>query len=103
MFSKSSRYAPIPDLEIRDDVGRIVRYKARRFLPQAGRIPAKGGAVVRQGDRLDLIAARTLGQSQFFWRIADANDAMDPFQLTARSNRTLRVPVPQIEGPLPPQ
>ncbi|MEO1365885.1 MAG: hypothetical protein AAFX50_01825 [Acidobacteriota bacterium] len=103
MFTKSSRYAPIPELEILDENGRTARYKARRFLPQAERIAAKGTVLVHQSDRLDLIAARTLDKSELFWRIADANDAMDPFELTAESNRRLRIPVPQIEGPLPPQ
>ena len=102
MFTSTSRYAPIPDLEIVNDQGHVVTYKARRFLPQAGRLPSRGEAIVKQGDRLDLIAAQTLGQSLLFWRIADANDAMDPFELVERPNRRLRVPVPQIEGPLPP-
>lgn len=102
MFTSSSRYAPIEDLEIVDDQGHVVRYKARRFLPQADRLPSRGEALVQQSDRLDLIAARTLGQSLLFWRLADANDAMDPFVLVERPNRKLRVPVPQIEGPFPP-
>lgn len=102
MFSSGSRYAPIPDLEIVDRQGHVVRYKGRRFLPQAERIASRGEAVVQQSDRLDLVTARTLGPPQLFWRIADANDAMDPFQLVQRPNRKLRVPVPQIEGPLPP-
>jgi nucleoid-associated protein YgaU len=45
---------------------------------------------VKQSDRLDLIAARTLGDPLLFWRIADANDAMNPFDLLTR--RALRIP-----------
>lgn len=52
---------------------------------------------VTQGDRLDLIASRTLGNPEHFWRICDANNAMNPFDLTAEIGRTLRIPVPQIE------
>ena len=51
---------------------------------------------VIRGDRLDLIAARTLGDPEQFWRVCDANDAMNPVILTEEPGRTLRVPVPQV-------
>ena len=50
-----------------------------------------------QGDRLDLIAHRTLGDSQQFWRICDANNAMKPADLTAELNQIIRVPLPQSD------
>jgi nucleoid-associated protein YgaU len=54
---------------------------------------------VNQGDRLDLIAARALGDPELFWRICDANNAMDPLELTAEPGRRLRVAIPQsVEG-----
>ena len=46
---------------------------------------------------MDLIAARTIGDAEQFWRICDANDAMNPADLTAESGETLRVPVPKVE------
>jgi hypothetical protein len=46
---------------------------------------------VRQEDRLDLIAARILGDPEQFWRVCDANNAMDPLELTARPGRMIRV------------
>ena len=50
-----------------------------------------------QEDRLDLICARTLGDPEHFWRICDANDAMNPFDLTGSDavGQPLRIPVPQ--------
>jgi hypothetical protein len=51
---------------------------------------------VTQGDRLDLITARTLGDPEQFWRICDANNAMNPFALTAEPGRVLRVAMPQM-------
>ncbi len=33
------------------------------------------------GDRLDTIAARTLGDPLLFWRLADASGAMNPDDL----------------------
>ncbi len=50
-------------------------------------------AVVGQSDRIDLIAYRTLGRPELWWRIADANDALDPFALVV-PGRVLRVPRP---------
>jgi hypothetical protein len=51
--------------------------------------------LVTEGDRLDLITARTLGDPEHFWRVCDANNAMNPFDLTAEIGRRLRVPIPQ--------
>ena len=58
-------------------------------------MPLLAEVAVGQGDRLDLITARTLGDPEQFWRVCDANDAMDPRELTAETGRALRVPVPQ--------
>ena len=51
---------------------------------------------VTQGDRLDLIAYNTLGDPEQFWRICDANNAMNPVELTAEAGKTVRVPVPEF-------
>ena len=100
-ISNSSRYAKLPDLVYAAPDGRQVTYKARRFLPQGSRLPVRTRDSVRQGERLDLFTARTLGPPEQFWRIADANDALDPFDLVAVPGRSLAVPVPQVAGPLP--
>ena len=98
MIEPTSRYATLPQLTFVTPDGRIITYLARRFVPQPGSIPVQGGATVQQSDRnrLDLIAARTLQQPELFWRIADANDAMDPFDLTRTPGCVLRVPSPQV-------
>ena len=67
----------------------------RRFLPHGAGLPLLVEVTVAQGDRLDLIAARTLGDPEHFWRICDANDALDPVELTSEAGRMLRVPFPQ--------
>jgi nucleoid-associated protein YgaU len=51
----------------------------------------------RASDRLDLIAARTLGDPLLFWRIADANLALDPFDLV-EPGRALTVPLLRPSG-----
>lgn len=98
MFDHTSRYAGIDVAVYVGADGVEHPYVRRRFLPQGSSLPLLAEVAVGQGDRLDLIAARTLGVAEAFWRIADANDAMDPYDLTADPGRILRVPVPQPQG-----
>jgi hypothetical protein len=93
MFEPTSRYA---SLEIaRLVVGdRTIPYVRRRFLPEGATLPLLVEVTFAEGDRLDLIANRTLGDPEQFWRVCDANDAMDPLDLGA-TGRRLRVAVPQ--------
>ena len=95
MFEPTSRYYALPTATHTTSDGREIPYKRRRFLPSAAALPLLVEVVVAQGDRLDLITARTLGDPEQFWRVCDANDAMNPADLTAELGRTLRVPVPQ--------
>lgn len=74
--------------------GNVVPYLKRRLLPQGGDLAVMATVTVALGQRLDLIAARLQGDPLQFWRIADANDAMNPFDLTAVPGRALRIPRP---------
>lgn len=98
MSAPTSRYAGLPHLIYVTPEGRIIVYLARRIVPQPLSIASQGGYTVQQSDRdrLDLIAARTLRQPELFWRIADANNAMNPFDLTLTPGLVLRVPAPQV-------
>jgi len=100
MFDHDSRYRPIPDAVWTAPDGTPFTYKRRRFLPQGGKLPMVGQTVPQEGERLDLFTARTLGNPEHFWRIADANDAMDPSTLTALPGRRLRIPEPRVEPPV---
>ena len=95
MFDPTSRYASLPTATYVTPDGRTVTYVRRRFLPQGDTLPLLTEVTVTQGDRLDLITARTLGDPEQFWRVADANDALDPVDLTDEPGSTLRVPIPQ--------
>lgn len=95
MFNYTSRYDKLETATLALPDGREARYKRRRFLPPGAPKPLLVEVTVTEGDRLDLITARTLGDPEHFWRVADANDAMNPFDLTAEAGRVLRVPVPQ--------
>ncbi len=94
MFQPDSRYAGIANAILLTPEGREITYTRRRFLPRSASLPLLTEVSVIDGDRLDLIAARTLGQANQGWRIADANDAIHPLDLL-EAGRSLRVPVPQ--------
>ena len=95
MFEPTSRYYPIETTTYTGPDGEQHTYVRRRFLPRGEDQPLLAEVTVTDGDRLDLITARTLGDPEQFWRIADANDAMSPFDLSDEIGRTLRVPFPQ--------
>jgi len=97
MFDHTSRYYRIETATLKTPEGRTVRYVRRRFLPQGPKMPLLVEVTVTDGDRLDLITGRTLGDPEQFWRLADANNAMDPSELTEEPGAIVRVPIPQVE------
>lgn len=96
MVDPVSRYAQLETVQMTLPDGRTVAYKQRRFLPQGRTLPVLTTVTVTNSDRLDLIADRTLGNALLFWQVCDANDAMNPIELTAEPERTLRIPIPQV-------
>ncbi|MEL6469509.1 MAG: hypothetical protein AAFQ74_07255 [Cyanobacteria bacterium J06623_4] len=96
MFNSNSRYYSLATATYTTAAGREVAYVRRRFLPAAETLPTIAEVTVTQGDRLDLITARTLGDPEQFWQICDANNAMNPTALTAELGQRLSVSVPQL-------
>jgi hypothetical protein len=96
MFEHTSRYYTLETATFTTPDGNRIAYKRRRFLPRGEEMQLLVEVTVTQGDRLDLITARTLEDPEQFWRVCDANNAMNPVELTAELGRTLRVPVPQF-------
>jgi hypothetical protein len=99
MFDPNSRYYNLETAVLQTPDGRQLAYKRRRFLPQGRSMPLLAAVTVTQGDRLDLITSRLLSDPEQFWRVADANDAMDPAELTNQPGSLLRVGIPQPDGP----
>jgi hypothetical protein len=95
VFDHTSRYYPLETAQYETADGRKIAYKRRRFTPQGKNLPLLREIVVNQGDRLDLITFDGLGEPEQFWQLCDANDAMNPEDLTAEVGRVLRIPVPQ--------
>ena len=94
MFSTQSRYYELETAEWRAADGRTLVYVRRRFVPQPGREPTLAEHVVASGDRLDNVTARYLADGELFWRVCDANGAVEPEELCAEIGRVLRVPLP---------
>jgi hypothetical protein len=95
MFASTSRYYLLETVTMHGTDGRVIAFKRRRFLSEGDALPLLGRVTVVQGDRLDIITARAFGDPEQFWRVCDANNAMDPAELVAHPGRVLRVPVPQ--------
>ena len=81
MADPTSRYDAIETVQGTDASGRSVTYKRRRLLPKGRDLPLMAEVVPAGGERLDLLANRTLGDPLAFWRICDANAALDPDDL----------------------
>ncbi|MDF5753124.1 hypothetical protein [Spongiactinospora sp. TRM90649] len=95
-FPATSRYAATPVLTYDPGDGRrLVAYLARRVVPHPERLSTMGEHTVVEGDRLDLLAGHHLGDPELWWRIADANVAAHPDELTASPGRRLRLTAPE--------
>ena len=70
---------------------------ARRIVPQPGapNYATVAQHTVKQGDRLDLLAAKYLGDPLIFWLICDANGAIRPNQLIETPGSILNITMPQ--------
>ena len=95
LFPPTSRYAGIDTKMIETPDGRVVIYLQRRFLPSPDNFSLLQEHVVTQGERLDNITARYLGDPEQFWRVCDANGAMRPQGLTETIGRRLRITLPE--------
>ncbi len=95
----SSRYygAATKDFELPD--GTPVKYLARRIIPQAATYASTQTYVIKEGDRLDNLAATFLGDPLLYWMICDANGATDPDELTSQAGQEIAIPLPAAAPP----
>ena len=94
MFEPTSRYAALEQGTYTFPDGRTVAYVRRRFVPLDAGAQPLAHELVREADRMDLIATRTIGDPDQAWRICDANAALDPDALL-RPGRRLIIPSPE--------
>lgn len=95
VFPPTSRYHNIETATLETTVGKEIRYLKRRFVPASTQFALLQEHVVVDGDRLDNITARYLNDPLQFWRISDANNAMNPPDLTREIGRRLRITLPE--------
>ena len=95
-FPTDSRYYNSAVLQYAAPNGQSIPYLARRIVPQPGapNYATLNQYTVKQGDRLDIIAAQYLGDPLMAWLICDANRAMQPWELTETVGRKLKITLP---------
>jgi len=94
LFAANSRYFGIDTtaLQVRN---RTLVYLLRRFVPAPTRFQLLQEHTVKQGERLDNLAAVYFGDPTLFWRLCDANNALRPEELTETAGRQLRITLPE--------
>ena len=96
-FPTDSRYYGSGTLTYVAPNGQTITYLQPRVVPQSGapNFSTVAQHVVHQGDRLDLLAAKYLGDPLLFWLICDANGAVRPHELVETPGQTLSITMPQ--------
>lgn len=93
-FAANSRYVDQETAEWTGANGRTVRFVKQRLVPPAEQFALLQEHRVVENDRLDNLAAEYFSDPQLFWRLCDANGAMNPPELTAKAGRRLRITLP---------
>jgi hypothetical protein len=93
-FPPTSRYhgAGVAATETSD--GQVVVHLKRRLVPPPERFEVLQEHEVTEGERLDHITAKYLGDPEQFWRVCDANGAVNPGELE-EIGRRLRITLPE--------
>ena len=96
-FPPNSRYYASATLSFTAPDGQTFTYLARRVVPRPGapNYSTVATHTVKQGDRLDLLAAKYLGDPLLFWLLCDANGGIRPDQLVETPGATLNITMPQ--------
>jgi hypothetical protein len=98
-FPADSRYHGVPTRFFTAPDGRQIPYLARRFSPPPEAFATMAYRIVVEGERLDQIAAQTIGNAEAFWLHCDANRAIWPEELE-EPGREIRLTLPEgIPGP----
>jgi len=96
-FPTDSRYYGYSTLSYTASNGQSFTYLARRFVPQPGapNFSIVATHTIKQGDRLDLLAAKYLGDPLLFWLLCDANGVIQPDKLVKTPGAILNITMPQ--------
>lgn len=94
-FPANSRYHNIDTATLKSTDGQEIVYLRRRFVPPPERYALIQEHQITEGDRLDLLAAKYIGDPEMYWQLCDANGAIRPEELTEMVGRRLRVTLPE--------
>jgi hypothetical protein len=94
LFAPGSRYAGAATATYVGSSGQPIVYLRRRFCPPAERFALLREHFVHEGERLDLVTVHYYGDGELFWRICDANNAIDPEELE-QVGRIVRITLPE--------
>jgi hypothetical protein len=94
-FAPTSRYYPIETTSLVTPAGATINYVRRRFVPPSTNFYLLQMHTVLQGERLDNITNQYIGDPSMFWQVCDANNAIDPAELTATTGQQIRITLPQ--------
>ena len=94
-FAPTSRYYGIDTAILEADDKNTIVYLRRRMVPPADRFSLLQEHTVTQAERLDNIAYQYLGDPERFWQICDANNAINPDELTEEPGKRIRVTLPE--------
>jgi hypothetical protein len=94
-FPENSRYHGVKTLQIAAPDGAAIVYLKRRFIAQPDQFTTISIHFVSQGERLDNLSARYLGDPELFWRICDANAVMNPEELTDTIGEPILITLPE--------
>ena len=93
-YPPASRYRGVPLATLTRADGTLIAYGQRRLIPPRREIATAALHVVQGGARPELIAHAAYDEPLMYWRIADGNAVIDPFELCAEIGARIALPVP---------
>jgi hypothetical protein len=94
-FSTSSRYYGIDTAILEQPDKNPIVYLRRRLVPPADRFSVLQEHTVTENERLDNVTYQYLGDPERFWQLCDANNAIDPDELTQEPGQKIRITLPE--------
>ncbi len=94
-FPPTSRYYGIETTTFEKENGETTVYLKRRFVPPSNRFALLQYHTFTEGERLDNITHQYMGDPEQFWQICDANNVMNPDELTDTVGRKIRITLPE--------
>jgi hypothetical protein len=94
LFSPTSRYYNLDTQTLKNEDGKTTVFLSRRFCPPPEKFAFLQEHEVVEGDRLDMLTAKYITDPEQFWRICDANAAMQPDDLIEPGNK-LKITLPE--------